>query len=29
LTIDAADVITVRSSVANALTFQVFGSEIS
>jgi hypothetical protein len=27
LTIDAADIITVRSSVANALTFQVFGSE--
>jgi hypothetical protein len=29
LTIDAADVITVRSSVANALTFQAFGSEVT
>lgn len=28
ITIDAADVITVQSSVANALTFQAFGSEI-
>lgn len=29
LTIDAADVLTVRSSVANALTFTVNGSEIA
>jgi len=29
LTVDAADVITVRSSTGNALTFQLFGSEIS
>lgn len=29
LTVDAADVITVQSGTANALTFQAFGSEIS
>lgn len=29
LTIDAADVITVQSGTANALTFQAFGSEVS
>ena len=29
ITVDAADVITVRSSVANALTFHAFGSEIA
>jgi hypothetical protein len=29
ITIGATDVISVRSSVANALTFQAFGSEIS
>lgn len=29
ITLDAADVITVRSGTANALTFSVFGSEIS
>lgn len=28
ITIDAGDIITVKSSVANALTFHVFGSEI-
>jgi hypothetical protein len=29
ITVDAADVITVRSSVADALTFHAFGSEIA
>lgn len=29
ITVDATDVITVKSSVANALTFQAFGSEIA
>jgi glucose-6-phosphate dehydrogenase assembly protein OpcA len=29
LTLGAADIITVRSGTANALTFQAFGSEIS
>lgn len=29
LTLDASDVLTVRSSTGNSLTFQVFGSEIS
>jgi hypothetical protein len=29
LTLDAADVVTVRSSTGNTLTFQLFGSEIS
>ena len=29
LTLDATDIITVRSSTGNTLTFQVFGSEIS
>ena len=29
LTLDAADVITVQSGTADALTFQAFGSEIS
>ena len=29
ITVDAADVITVRSSAANALTFHAFGSEIA
>jgi hypothetical protein len=29
LTIDAADVITVRSGTGNTLTFQAFGSEIT
>jgi hypothetical protein len=29
LTLDATDVITVRSSTGNSLTFQVFGSQIS
>lgn len=29
ITVDEADVITVRTSVANALTFHAFGSEIS
>lgn len=29
LTMDAADIVTVRSSTGNALTFQLFGSEIS
>jgi len=29
ITIDAADVITVRSSVASALTFHAFGSEVT
>ncbi len=29
LTADATDVVTVRSSVGNTLTFQLFGSEIS
>lgn len=29
LTIDAADVITVQSGTASALTFQAFGSEVS
>lgn len=29
ITVDATDVITVRSSVANALTFHAFGSEIA
>jgi hypothetical protein len=29
LTLDATDVITVRSSTGNTLTFQVFGSQIS
>jgi hypothetical protein len=29
LTMDAADVVTVRSSIGNSLTFQLFGSEIS
>jgi hypothetical protein len=29
LTLDAADIVTVRSSVGAALTFQLFGSEIS
>jgi hypothetical protein len=29
LTVDAADVVTVRSTTGNTLTFQLFGSEIS
>ena len=29
LTLDATDIISVRSSTGNTLTFQVFGSEIS
>jgi hypothetical protein len=29
ITLDAADVLTVRSGTANALTFHVFGTEIS
>lgn len=29
LTLDATDVVSVRSSVGNTLTFQLFGSEIS
>jgi hypothetical protein len=29
LTLDATDIISVRSSVGNTLTFQLFGSEIS
>lgn len=29
LTLDATDIVTVRSSTGNALTFQLFGSEIS
>jgi hypothetical protein len=29
ITLDAADVITVKSSTANALTFHAFGNEIS
>lgn len=29
LTLDVTDVVTVRSSVGNTLTFQLFGSEIS
>lgn len=29
LTLDAADVVTVRSGTANAITFQAFGSEVS
>jgi hypothetical protein len=29
LTVDAADIISVRSSTGNTLTFQLFGSEIS
>lgn len=29
ITMDAADVLTVRSSTGNSLTFQAFGSEIS
>ena len=29
LTLDAADIISVRSSTGNSLTFQLFGSEIS
>lgn len=29
ITLEATDVITVKSSVANALTFQVFGSEVA
>jgi hypothetical protein len=29
LTLDATDIISVRSSTGNSLTFQVFGSEIS
>ena len=29
LTVDAADIITVRSATGNTLTFQLFGSEIS
>ncbi len=29
LTVDAADIITVRTSTGNSLTFQLFGSEIS
>jgi hypothetical protein len=29
LTVDASDIVTVRSSVGNSLTFQLFGSEIS
>ena len=29
LTLDVTDIVTVRSSVGNTLTFQLFGSEIS
>jgi hypothetical protein len=29
LTVDAADIVTVKSSTGNSLTFQLFGSEIS
>lgn len=29
LTLDVTDIVTVRSSVGNSLTFQLFGSEIS
>ena len=29
LTVDASDIVTVKSSTGNSLTFQLFGSEIS